>query len=224
MNKFVKTLIILVLLPMAVITPLYLSQTLALDAHVTAQQNNLQQRVEQYKAKLQNQPSKTDINKLKLRCSVAQDRLKILATRVGTVQEKRTNVYNSINKTLSDLETALKAKNIATTNLETQSKELKTKTDTFLSDMSAYKQTIDDAANLDCANDPLALKAALEEARNYHIKLVQGVADIRVYINNVIKVTLTQTKDDLVTQHQATDNVKPDTLDQPSGGTPSATQ
>lgn len=225
MNRFVKALIILILLPVAVITPVFLAQTLAIDAQVTAQQSNLQQRVEQYKAKLQTQPSQSDLNKLKLRCSVAQDRLKAVGTRAGTVQEKRVAAYGSINKTLEELTAALKAKNIATTNLETNSKELKTKTDVFTADMTAYKQAVDDAAGADCANDPLALKAALEDARIYHTKLVQEVTDIRTYVNNVVKVTLKQVKDDLVTQQQAANAAPaPDTSTQSTGDTPSATQ
>lgn len=223
MNKFLKSLIILILLPLAVVTPVFLAQTLAIDARVTAEQSNLQQRVEQYKTKLKTQPSKSDLNKLKLRCSVAQEKLKALSVRAGTVQEKRVKVHGSINTSLEDLTTKLKAKNISTTNLEAQSKELKTKTDTFAADLTAYKQAIDDASSADCANDPLALKASLEEARIYHTKLMQEVVDIRAYINNVIKVTLKQTKDDLVTQKQATSSATPDST-QPAGGATGATQ
>lgn len=228
MNKFVKTLIVLVILPIAVIAPVFLAQTLALDARVAAQQGNLQQRVEQYKAKLQTQPSQSDLNKLKLRCSVAQERLKAVGTRAGTVQEKRVAAYGSINKTLDELTAALKAKNINTTSLETQSRDLKAKTDAFATDLSAYKQSVEDAAGSDCASDPLALRAALEDARNYHTKLVQEVADIRTYVNNVVKVTLKQTRDDLVTQQQAAasgaTSPTPDTSTQPAGGATGATQ
>lgn len=222
MNRFVKALIILILIPVAVITPVFLVQTMALDAQVSAQQGTMQQRVEQYKAKLQTPPSQTVLNKLKLRCSVAQERLKAVGVRAGTVQEKRTAAYGSVNKTLEDLTTALKEKSVTTTNLEAESKELKDKTDAFATDLTAYKQAVDDAAAADCSTDPLALWAALQDARNYHTKLVQEVADIRTYVNNVIKVTLKQTKDDLVTQQQAAAGAQatPDT----TGGTTGATQ
>lgn len=223
MNRFVKALIILVLVPVAIITPVFLVQTMALDAQVSAQQTNLQQRVEQYKAKLQTSPSQGELNKLKLRCSVAQDRLKGLNTRIGNVQEKRIPAYDSVNKTLEELVTALKAKNVTTTNLEAQSKELKAKTDAFAADLTAYKQAVDDAANADCANDPLATRAALQDARNLHTKLMQQVPDIRTYVNNVIKVTLKQIRADLVTQQAAAATPSTDTT-QPAGGTTGATQ
>lgn len=233
MNKYIKAFIVIILLPVAVVTPIYLAQTMAIDAHATAQQTNLQQRVEQYKTKLRTPSSKSDLEKLKLRCNVAQERLKALSTRVGTVQEKRTTAYTSINKTLEDLNTALKVANVTTATLETQSKELKAKTDAFATDFSAYKQAVEDSAAVDCAQDPLAMKSAIEEARNYHTKLVQEVADIRIYINNVIKTTLKKTRDDLSIQQSTSPNpnlnpssnpnLAPDKLT-PEGGTTGATR
>lgn len=232
MNKFTKSLIILILIPLAVMVPVFLVQTLSIDAHVTAQQTNLQQRIEQYKSKLQKQPSKSDLDKLKLRCTVAQERLKAVSTKTGTIQEKRVGAYDSINKSLTDLTAVLKEKNVTTTTLEANTKELKAKTDAFKADMTAFKQAVEDAANADCANDPLALKSALEEARNYHTKLMQEVADIRSYINNVVKITLKQVREDLVTQQKAKDNTPSDTSSQstpntsiqPTGGNENATQ
>ncbi len=53
MNRYFKALIILIVLPIAVILPVFLAQTLTIDAQVVAQQDTLQQRIEQYKAKLQ---------------------------------------------------------------------------------------------------------------------------------------------------------------------------
>lgn len=228
MNKFLKVLIITILLPLTVVSSAFMAQTLHLDAQVSAEQSTLQQRVEQYKAKLQTQPSKTDLDKLKLRCSVAQDRLKSLSERISKVHKSRTEGYASINKTLEELTIDLKAKNISVTKLEEQNKQLKAKTDTFSSDITAYKQSIDDAVALDCAADPLALKAAIIDAANYNVKIIPEVADIRNHINNVTKVTLKQIKDDLVVQRDAKDNQAPipapDQATQPGGGSPNATE
>lgn len=223
MNRYFKALIILIVLPIAVILPMFLAQTLTIDAQVVAQQDTLQQRIEQYKAKLQTQPTKSDLTKLKLRCSVAQSKLKTISEKAGKVQERRVESYNTINKKLENLTTALKAKNIATTDLETQSKELKTKTDAFATDLQAFKQATEDASNADCANDPLAMKASLESARINYTKLTQEVSDIRAYINNVIKITLKHTKDDLQAQQKAS-NTTGDTQTSTSGGATDATQ
>ncbi len=248
MNKYIKFLLAVLLIPITVVIALFTAQILSSDAHVVAQQGNMQQRVEQYKSSLQNQPSKGDLDKLKLRCSVAQDRLKTFNTKVVGIKQKRIDAYNSINKSLDTLIQALKAKSIATTTLEQNSKDLKAKTDVFATDMVSFSQAIEDASSLDCANDPLALMASIESARGNHVKLIQEVADIRNEINNVIKTTLKQVKDDLVTQQKAstatpaTDNPanpttgtvdnnsqpnsqSPDISTQPQGGvTPNATQ
>ncbi|MFO0887092.1 MAG: hypothetical protein H6793_02120 [Candidatus Nomurabacteria bacterium] len=223
MNRYFKALIILVVLPVVVVLPMFLAQTLTIDAQVVAQQDTLQQRVEQYKAKLQTQPTKSDLTKLKLRCDVAQSKLKAISEKAGKVQERRVASYDKINKKLENLTTALKAKNITTTDLEAQSKELKTKTDTFATDLQAFKQATEDASNADCANDPLAMKASLESARISYTKLIQEVSDIRAYINNVIKTTLKQTKDDLQTQQKASSAAE-NSQTPTSGGATNATQ
>ncbi len=197
MNKYIKILIVLIVLPITVVITAFLAQTLSLDAQVSAQQTNLQQRVEQYKQRLQTQSSKAELDKLKLRCSVAQEKLKTLAEKASATQEKRVKTYNNINSTLDELKVVLKEKNIDITTLETQSKDLKSKTDTFALDMANYKQALEDSANSDCQTDPLAVKASLEEARNYRVKLAQEVEDIKNYVTNVITITLKQIGDEL---------------------------
>lgn len=227
MNKYIKALIVLIILPITVVITSFSVQTLTLDEQVSAQQTNLQQRVELYKQRLQAQPSKSELNKLKLRCRVSQQRLKSIAEKSSNVQTKRNLAYGSINKSLEELLAVLKQKGINTSNLETQTKELKSKTDTFAVDMSAYKQALEDSSTSDCATDPLAVKASLEEARNYRVKLAQEIEDIRVYIANVLKISLKQAKADLEAQkatnttNSGTTNSNP--TDSSTGTTPSAT-
>ncbi len=246
MNKYIKALIVLIILPITVVVTSFFVQTLTLDEQVSAQQTNLQQRVEQYKQRLQKQPSKADLEKLKLRCSVSQQRLKSIAEKASNVQTKRNLAYGNINKSLEELIVALKQKGVNTSNLETQSKELKSKTDTFAVDMAAYKQALEDSSTSDCLTDPLAIKASLEEARNYRVKLAQEIEEIRVYITNVLKISLNQAKSDLETQKETNtnnsgstsseattnpttnpvtqDSTTPATNNQPAGGAPNATQ
>ncbi len=197
MNKRLKILAIAIILPVSVAVPAVLAQTIASDSHVYAQQSTLQQRIESYKSKLGTSPSQAELNRLKLRCGVAQTVFKNLQDRTTEVQKTRDTVYTGINKDLTDLQTALKAKSVDTTKLEAQMKDLTTKTTQFKTDMTTYTQAVADSATVDCATDPLALKAALQEARLAHDKLVVEVADIRTTINNTIKPTLTQVKTDL---------------------------
>ncbi len=200
MNKKVKVLIIALLLPLSVIVPMLLAQTIRLDSHLYAQQSNLQQRVEAYKNKLNTPPPQAELNRLKLRCSVSQTVLKGLQTRVSTVQENRTKAYSKVTERLTKLSTALKEKQVDSAKLDGQIKELEAKIKTFETDIASYKQAVEDSANVECSTDPLALKAGLQEARSQHSKLISEVADIRAYVNNVIKPTLVQIKQDLNAQ------------------------
>ena len=203
MDKRIKIIAVAILLPISVVVPALLAQTMAMDSQVYAQQSTLQQRVEEYKAKLGTAPSQADLNKLKLRCGVAQTVLKNLQTRTESVSETRTSVYKTIDDSLVSLQTALKAKSIDTAKLDTEIVELKTKSTQFTTDMTAYKQAVADSASLDCATDALGLKASLQEARLLHDKLVVEVADIRTYVINTVKPTLAQVKTDLQAQAAA---------------------
>ncbi len=203
MNKRLKLLAIIIVLPVSVAVPVILAQTIASDSHVYAQQSTLQQRVDAYKAKLGTSPSQSELNRLKLRCSVAQTVFKNLQTHTTDVQKNRNTVYEGISKDLTDLQAALKAKSVDITKLDAQMKELTTKTTQFKTDMETYTQAVADSGAVDCATDPLALKAALQEARTAHDKLVIEIADIRTSINNTIKPTLTQVKTDLQAQAAA---------------------
>lgn len=206
MNKAVKILVIVLMIPVSIGIPAIILQTISSDSQVYAQQSTLQSRVEKYKADLATTPTKGELDRLKLRCSVAQSNVKNVETHVATVQEKRTKAYDAINKSLSTLTTVLKAKSIETTKLEAESKNFKTKTDQFNSDLKTYKQAVDDAANVNCSQDPLAFRASIEEARVYLTKLISEVTDIRSDVNNLLKPALNDVKSDLQAQQKATTN------------------
>lgn len=191
------------MLPLAVALPVLLAQTINEDAKVYAQAGSLQERVDKYKTQLSEQPTKSELDRLKLRCSVAQTALKNVQTRVAAVQEKRVNAYTEVNGAVTELVTVLEKANIDVTDLKTQSNVLKEKTDAFTVELKAYKQAVDDAAEIDCANDPLALKAAIQEGRNRLTTLVSSVTDISEHINNLLKPSLQKVKADLEVQQSA---------------------
>lgn len=202
MNKVVKILVIIIMIPVSIGIPAVLLQTISSDSQVYAQQTTLQARVEKYKADLSTTPTKADLDRLKLRCAVAQSNVKNVESHIATVQEKRTKAYEAINKSLTTLTTVLKQNSIQTTKLEAESKSFKTKTDQFNSDLKVYKQAVDDAANVNCSDDPLAFKASIEEARVYLTKLMSEVTDIRSDVNNLLKPALSDVKSDLQAQQK----------------------
>lgn len=207
MKKALKVLAFIVMLPLALGVPVFLTQTIQEDARVYAQTETLQDRVQRYKSQLGEEPSRAELERLKLRCSVSQTALKNLQTRVATAQESRTEAYNSINTKLNELISVLNEASIETADLKAQTDALKKKTDAFAGDLAAYKQAIDDASEVNCAEDPLALRAAIAEGRNRLTKLVSSVSDIRTTINNLVKPSLQKVKADLQTQAAATEEV-----------------
>jgi hypothetical protein len=200
MNKHAKFLIIALVLPVSILIPVYLAQTISIDSQVHAQASTLQQRIEQYKSKLGTNPNQSQLNRFKLRCGVTQTALKGLQTKVTTGQESRVKVYDKILEDVNTLSAKLKEKSISTTKLDSYIKEVEAKIKQYKTDVAVYKQAVEDAAANDCTIDPLGLQAAIQEARNSHAKLITNVADIRAYVNNVIKPALSQVKTDLQAQ------------------------
>lgn len=210
MRKLLKVLTFAVLLPLSIAIPVYIAQTITLDSHVYAQANTMQKRIEAYKTKLANNPGQADLNRLKLRCSVAQNVLGNVSTRSTNAQQKRSQAYTKINSTLDDLIKVLKVESIETTKLEAQAKELKSKTDTFNKTQAAFTIAVKDAAELKCEQDPLALQAAIQEARNLQSQLLTQAADIRTYVTNVLKPTLKQLRSEIASTQTTKPTTKPE--------------
>src|SRR4030095_195914 len=84
----------------------------------------------------------------------------------------------------------LEAKGVDTATYDAQVDELKTKIETFHTDLANYKQATDDLAEMDCASDPDAFKAALESARQLSKQVVEEGKAIKDFLNNTIKPTL----------------------------------
>lgn len=200
MKKVLKVFVFIVLVPVAVSLPVLLIQTIDEDAKVYAQSDSLQERINAYKSSLKDTPSRSQLDRLKLRCNVSQTALKNLQTKVGSAQENRVAAYGTIQTRLNELITVLEEKEIDLTELKAQTAELEKKVTSFTTDLNAYQQAVDDAAELDCTEDPQALQAAIQEGRNRLTKLVSSVGDIRSHINNLLKPSLVKVKEDLVTQ------------------------
>lgn len=203
MNKYIKAFIIFAALPISVLVPAFVAQTFTLDSQVYAQQSSLQERVEGYKNNLATPPTKTELDRAKLRCGVSQTVLKEVQGRLASVQEGRDKAYGAIGDALETLEEALVSEEYESSELTSNRQDLTSKLGSFNNSMANYKQAIDDAVSLNCEEDPLALLAAIDSARRSHEQLVGGAADLRSYVNNVIKTTLQQVKSDLEVQHQA---------------------
>jgi hypothetical protein len=153
----------------------------------------LQTRVNALKLKL----TAAEQARIKEKCKAAQTILSSYNTKIKNIDTKRAEVYNNIVSQLTTLVTNLKAKNIDTTQLQTEIDNLKTKIATFNMDVSNYQQDVSDASLADCVSDPTAFQASLQAARTDQLKVRQDAEEIRTYVNQTIKPTLVTIKKNL---------------------------
>ncbi|GEM_PF-3282901 len=204
-NKLIKTLAVLVLLPLSIIIP-----TLSLESYyaptTNAQVRNTKsfaERKKQYRAQLKEALSTTDEQRIQLRCLAVQANIKTLATRSGEVQTKRVAAYSEITKEMDALSASLKNQAFETSELDKNIAELKVKVTAFQTTLADYKQTLEDLTVIDCSQDAASFKAALETARDLHTKLIGQVAEVRAFILNALKPSLQQVREELVSQQAA---------------------
>lgn len=193
-NKWGKIFVTMILLPLAVIVPvLSLESHYAPATQAQTQPDTAQtQRIAAYKAALGREVKNDEMNKIKLRCSVAQANAKTLATRLSTVQKNRNAAYDSILQSLNTLSSQLDKQAFETTSLNENIKALQTLVDSYKTNMNAYTQAVTDMSTLDCAADPAAFIAALQAARLAHSSVQTQIGEIRTYVTNTVKPTLAQ--------------------------------
>lgn len=191
-NKIVKIVAVLILLPLSVLIP-----TLSLESYYAPPTNAqasesqaLKSRTDKYRAALEEAPNTTEQQRIKLRCLAVQTNLKAFDARVQTVQTKRGEAYDTILAKLNELLTNLQNQAFDTTQLQQNVTALTEKTDNYDATMKTYVQALDDLTVIDCAKDPTSFKAALEVARTDHDKLRTSISDIRTFVTNTIKPQL----------------------------------
>lgn len=166
------------------------------SAIVSAQSTTLDQRIAQYK-KDRNTNLNQETQTIKLRCPVAQTALKTLDTKIGTIQTNRKTAYEQISVVLMNLQKSLDNQAFETTSYQTIVDGYAAKIAEYSSNITIYKQAVEDAAAVDCNKDPNGFRAALETARLYHDKMSPNITDIRSYVTNTVKPSLEQIKTQL---------------------------
>lgn len=193
MKKTTKVIVALLLMPLGVVIPfLSLESHYAPPIKAQAQDSALEQRIKNYKLILTKELLKSELEKIQLRCDVAQTNAETIAARVDKVQKDRSVAYDIILKRLNAIQKRLSAQAFETSSLEENIQVLDGKISDFNNTMSDYSQTLDDLVALDCKADPSAFRATLLTARKHHDRLLPMVGDIRTYITNTIKPTLQQ--------------------------------
>lgn len=200
MNKKFKVLIIAILLPLGVLVP-------ALSMHsyylpVSSAQNqetgSLKSRKERYKKIVESEEfSTTEEDRIRIRCLAVQTNIKALNQRLNAVQKRRAKVYDSIISRLSTVAEGASEQGVGVKSLNQEIDAFSGKVSTYKSTMSDYTQAVADMTNIDCREDPVSFRGALEEARIKHAELITQVIDIREYVENTLKPVLQQVRDAL---------------------------
>ncbi len=197
MNLRLKGLMIASLfLVLGVVTPVLAQETTTTEETPTTTTTDKdtvearQKRVEEYKKKFTIKPTTTEQKLIKDRCKNAQANLGTLGDKVNSNLPKRNKSFENLLTHLDKLLPKLKAKGVDTTKLEEQRAQLEELTDAFKADLEVYHQNLKDLKNLECANDPVAFKAALEAARASRTDLKSQLEALATLVKTDIKATL----------------------------------
>lgn len=159
-------------------------------AHTENETKDRAERLKKFKASFKVKLNAFETAVIKQKCVAAQDIVGKLNTKFGNSVTVRTKAYDNLSKRLDKLVTKLEAKDIDTTTIEQQVKELKTRIATYNTDLTAYKQSLSDLKDVGCKADPDAFQAALLAARSARQTLGKDVFAIRSYLVSTIKPTL----------------------------------
>lgn len=150
----------------------------------------LQDRLAQRKNQLKTRLTAAQTTRLKDRCKPAQAKLNTFHGKLRSIERSRVNAYDKIIDHLNALVSKVGDK-ADTSDLQAQINTLKEKVEAFENDFTAYRQIVSDLHEMDCGADPAAFKASLESAKSLQSQLKTEAKDIRAYITETIKPTIT---------------------------------
>ena len=156
----------------------------------TAPGATFDQRVQQRKAEQNTPIEDRDQKRLIAVCSNAQSKVRASQQKTAQVYTKRNQAYLQIDGRILVMIGKLKIAQKDTFEFENQRAELAEKTGAFKATGDNYKQALDDLVVINCKADPAGFKAVLDTARAYNAELLAESIDIKAYIVDTIKPTL----------------------------------
>lgn len=149
-----------------------------------------EQRLKQRKSERNIQIDERDERRLTSRCTDVQQRVRV-------VQQETTELSNNRNETYEDIDAKLwvtigrlKLADVDTFDLERQRATLARRVEGFQDVMRYYQQTLDDIAVINCQADVVGFLALLDTARIYYSDIRSRSQDIKDFVLNQIKPTL----------------------------------
>lgn len=180
------------------------------NAQAAQKKQELQDRLQKRKDALKLKLTTVEQKRLQTRCKGAQGSISSVKGRISGIETSRGQVYGNLVDRLNKLAGKLDDKGANTLELKTEITELQAKVTTFNTDLATYKTAVADLADMDCAADPTAFKASLEEARADLKKVREDGLAIKTYVNETIKPTLKKIRAEISGEKQA-DTTKPET-------------
>lgn len=130
------------------------------------------------------------------RCSKAQDKLSKIATRLDVRGETITTKYSRIELHLIAVQKRLAVQQIDTTIIDSLISKFQQLSAEYTAVLAGFQTSLGDAVSLDCASDPAAFKALLEDVREKRKTFVNAVEAIKNFANEDLKTSF----DDLRTR------------------------
>ncbi|MEO8863387.1 MAG: hypothetical protein ABI354_03630 [Candidatus Saccharimonadales bacterium] len=167
-------------------------------------QSNISDRIQERKTKLKTQLPYNLRNTITSKCVLAQSNIAPAKTRIATATTNRSQVYSEVVETLSNMATKLKTAGNNADTIDSNIVNLKSKIDTFNTDLAAYSQAVSDLADMECTKDPVGFKATLDTARDAHKIVVQDSQMIHSYVESDIKPSLAIIKQQMLDDNKQT--------------------
>lgn len=159
--------------------------------------SSIEQRVNQRKQERKIKLDETNKARIEGVCVNTQTKIRILRDQYVQVADKRSEVYRKVDARLWVLIGSLKYINKDTFKLEQQRSELLKQVKAYENSVAQFRQTLEDAADINCKADPAGFKALIETARLYNSQIRTQADSIRKYVTDQIKPTITAHADAL---------------------------
>lgn len=160
----------------------------------------LAERIQKRKTELNIRLSNAEKLKIQDKCKASQGLTSSVSGRIKGIETSRAQVYSNVIDRLTKLSAKLKDSGENTIALDVAIATLKEKIALFNTDLTTYKQTVSDLAEMDCKADAEGFKASLESARSAQAKVNQDALAVRAYVNETIKPMLGAFKTKLETK------------------------
>lgn len=181
---------------------------------------DMKKRVEENKTALKTKIDEATKKRIIAKCKPAQTVVKGQETSIGSIGVNRGKAFTKISESVQKLVDKLKAAGKDTSEVEANLATAKTKADALTAAITAYKTTLGDLKDMDCATDPTAFAATLATARTQRDAAAAAAKDLRTFLSTTLKASIGKLKSQLESEKSSnsTTSTTPTTTPENTGG------